>query len=120
MRCTFLRVLRIACDLFYPAFLLFFVGSVLLFFVPISFFIFAFPLPLLLFTRYSYSFYTLRLFCVTRAYSIRPTVVSFFYLLARTPSFFRFNISTVFFSILTFSLFLSIFLFSSVFTIESS
>jgi hypothetical protein len=120
MRYTFLRALRIIYDLFYSALLLFFVDSTFLFLILISSSIFPFPLPLLFFTRYPYSFYILRLFYAARAYSIRLTVVSLFYLLARTPSFFRFNISTTLFSILAFSLFLSISFFSSVFTVESS
>jgi hypothetical protein len=108
MRYTPLRALRITYDLFYPAFLLFFVGGIFLFLILISSSIFLFSLLLLFFTRYSYSFYILRLFCATRAYSIRSTVISLFYFLARTPSFFRFSISTTFFSILAFSLFLPI------------
>jgi hypothetical protein len=40
MRYTPLRALRITYDLFYPAFLLFFVGNTLLFLIPISSFIF--------------------------------------------------------------------------------
>jgi hypothetical protein len=118
MRCTPLRALRIACDLFYSAFLLFFVDSALLFLIPIFFFIFYFSLFLLLFARYSYNFYILRLSCAARAYSIRSTVVSFLYFLARTPSFFRFSISTTLFSVLAFSLSLPVSSFSSAFTIE--
>jgi hypothetical protein len=120
MRYTPLRALRITYDLFYPALLLFFVGSALLFLIPISSSIFLFSLPLLLFTRYPYSFYALRLFYAARAYPIRPTVVSLLYFLARTPSFFRFNISTTLFSVLAFSLFLPISPFSNAFTVESS
>jgi hypothetical protein len=120
MRYTSLRALRIACDLFYPALLLFSVGSALLFFVLISSSIFLFLFPLLFFTRYPYSFYILRLFYAARAYSMRFTVVSFLYFLVRTPSFFRFSVSTTFFSVLAFSLFLSISPFSSAFTVESS
>jgi hypothetical protein len=120
MRCTPLRALRIVCDLFYSALLLFFVGGVFLFLIPISFSIFSFSFSLLLFARYPYSFYILRLFCVTRACLVRSTVVSLFYFLVRTPSFFRFSIFTTFFSVLAFSLFLSISPFSSVFIIESS
>jgi hypothetical protein len=120
MRYALLRVLRIACDLFYPALLLFFVGGALLFLIPISSFIFPFLLPLLFFTRHSYSFYVLRLFCAARACFIRPTVVSLFYFLARTPSFFRFSVFITLFSVLAFSLFLPISPFSSVFVIESS
>jgi hypothetical protein len=120
MRYTPLRVLRIAYDLFHPAFLLFFVGSTLLFLIPISSSIFPFPLPLLLFARYPYSFYTLRLSCAARACPIRSTVVSLLYLLARTPSFFRFGISTTLFSVLAFSLSLSISPFSSTFAVEFS
>jgi hypothetical protein len=120
MRYTPLRALRIACDLFHPALLLFFVGGTLLFLILISFSIFPFPLFLLLFARYSYNFYILRLSCAARAYSIRFTVVFFFYFLARTPSFFRFSIFITLFSVLAFSLFLPISFFSSVFTVESS
>jgi hypothetical protein len=119
MRCTPLRVLYIAYDLFYPALLLFFVGNTLLFLISISSSIF-FSLSLLLFARYPYSFYILRLSYAARAYPIRSTVVSLLYFLARTPSFFRFNISITFFSILAFSLFLPISPFSSVFIIKSS
>jgi hypothetical protein len=119
MRYTPLRALRIAYDLFYPALLLFFVGGALLFLILIFFSIFPFPLPLLLFTRYPYNFYILRLSYAARAYYIRPTVVSLFYFLARTPSFFRFSIFIILFSILAFSLFLPISLFSNVFTVES-
>jgi hypothetical protein len=120
MRCTPLRALRITCDSFHPALLLFFVGGTLLFLIPISSSIFPFPLPLLLFTRHPYSFYALRLSYAARACPIRPTVVSFLYLLARTPSFFRFSTSTTLFSVLAFSLSLPVSPFSSVFTIESS
>jgi hypothetical protein len=120
MRCTPLRALRIAYDLFHPVLLLFFVGGTLLFLVPISSSIFPFPLPLLLFARYPYSFYALRLSCAARACPIRPTVVSLLYFLARTPSFFRFGIFTALFSILAFSLSLLISPFSSAFAVESS
>jgi hypothetical protein len=119
MRYTPLRALRITCDLFYPVLLLFFVGNTLLFLISIFSFIFPFSFSLLLFTRHPYSFYALRLFCAARAYPIRSMIISLFYFLARTPSFFRFNISTTLFSILAFSLSLSISPFSSVFTIES-
>jgi hypothetical protein len=120
MRYTSLRALRIVCDLFYPALLLFFVGGALLFLVPISSSIFSFLFLLLLFARYPYSFYALRLSCATRAYSMRLTVVSLLYFLARTSSFFRFGVFTTLFSVLAFSLSLLISLFSSVFIIESS
>jgi hypothetical protein len=120
MRYAPLRALRITCDLFHPALLLFFVGDALLFLIPISFFIFSFPLSLLLFARYPYSFYILRLSCAARAYPIRPTMVSLFYFLARTLSFFRFDIFTALFSILAFSLSLSVSPFSSAFAVESS
>jgi hypothetical protein len=115
MRYTPLRALRIACDLFYPALLLFFVDSTLLFFIFISFSIFPFPLPLLFFTRYPYSFYILRLSCAARACPIRLTIVFLFYLLARTPSFFRFSIFITLFSILAFSLFLCLPLFERIY-----
>jgi hypothetical protein len=119
MRYTLLRALRITCDLFYPALLLFFVDSIFLFLIPISFSIFPFSFSLLLFARYPYSFYVLRLFCATRACFIRPTVVSFLYFLAYTPSFFRFSVFIILFSVLAFSLFLFISPFSSVFAVES-
>jgi hypothetical protein len=90
-----------------------------LFLVSIFSFIFSPPLPLLLFVRRVYSFYTLYLRCTAQACFTRLMTVSFLGFLPRTPSFSLFGTFTVLYSALISFLFSLVSLFSSASVVES-